>query len=116
MKYKLIAGLVLLVPVLMFVQQNIAEITVRFFRWEQNISLALLLLSTLLVGVVLGVLLSYFRKVKKNKKLKKAEKEKQKQKPVEQEPVSESVNMEKTVVMDSQFEDGPDTDRDRTTL
>lgn len=113
MKYKLIAGLILLVPVLMFVQQNIAEITVRFFRWEQNISLALLLLSTLLVGVVLGVLLSYFRKIKKNKKLKKAEKDKHQQKPVVKEPVSESVDMEKTAVLDAQFADNSEAAKDQ---
>ncbi|MCW8860391.1 MAG: lipopolysaccharide assembly protein LapA domain-containing protein [Deltaproteobacteria bacterium] len=102
MKYKLIAGLILLVPVLMFVQQNIAEITVRFFQWEQSISLALLLLSTLLVGVILGVLLSYFRRVKKNKKLKKAEQEKQK--PLPEEPASELMDVEKTTVIDVQSE------------
>lgn len=98
MKYKLIAGLILLVPVLMFVQQNIEVVTIRFFRWEQNLSLALLLLSALLIGVVLGLLLSYFRKLKKNKKLKKAELEKQT--PTQKEPAPEP-DLDKTVILDA---------------
>ncbi|MBN1957047.1 MAG: DUF1049 domain-containing protein [Desulfuromonadales bacterium] len=109
MKYKLIAGIILLVPVLMFVQQNIEVVTIRFFRWEQSLSLALLLLLSLMSGVVLGLLLSYFRKRKKNKKLKKAQREQQQ--PVPNEPVVEP-DLEKTVVLDSSTS-GPDDQQHR---
>ncbi len=98
MKYKLFAGLVLLVPVLVFVQQNIDPVNVRFISWERPVSLSLLLLATLLAGVVLGVLTSFFRKRKKDRKLKQAELKKQQEKPSPpaQEPVGGTEEAEST--------------------
>jgi uncharacterized integral membrane protein len=78
MKYKLLIGIVLLIPVLMFVQMNIGEVPVRFLEWERMVPLSLLLTGTLLVGIVLGMMFSFVRRRKKNKKLKQAELQKQK--------------------------------------
>lgn len=79
MKGKLFTGLILLIPVLIFVVQNGHSVTVRFLKWEYPVSLALLLLAILLIGVLLGVLLTYFRRMRNNRKQKKAEQEKQRQ-------------------------------------
>jgi len=79
MKYKLFTGLVLLIPVLIFVQQNIIEVPVRFFEWQRPVPLSLLVLGALLVGVLLGLLLSYVQAVKKKRRVKKAEVERLKE-------------------------------------
>ncbi len=68
MKGKLIAGLVLLVPVLIFAVQNSAPISVTFLQWEFAVPLALLVYASLVIGIVLGVLFSYVGRVRKNRK------------------------------------------------
>ena len=65
---KLLFGLLLLVPVLAFVMQNSTPVTVRFFQWQYPVSLALLLFSVLLGGVLLGLLLVYSRRAVRRKK------------------------------------------------
>jgi len=75
MKYKLFTGLVLLIPVLIFVQNNIDEVQVHFLEWQWPVPLSLLVLGALLVGVIIGLLLSYFQGVKKKRRVKKAEQE-----------------------------------------
>lgn len=67
-RIKLLFGLLLLVPVMAFVMQNSSPVTVRFFQWQYPVSLALLLLSVLLGGVVLGLLLIYSRRAVQRKK------------------------------------------------
>lgn len=106
MKYKLLTGILLLIPVLMFVQENIAVVPVRFLEWERSVPLSLLLMGTLLAGILLGMMFSFARRRKKNKKLKKAEMEKQKQaeaelKPTPEEPAPAVADLEKTVVLDA---------------
>ncbi|WP_029914167.1 LapA family protein [Pelobacter seleniigenes] len=75
MKGKLIAGLVLLVPVLIFAVQNSAPITVTFLQWEFAVPLALLVYASLVIGIVLGVLFSYVGRVRKNRKEKRKQQE-----------------------------------------
>ncbi len=75
MKGKLIAGLVLLVPVLIFAVQNSAPISVTFLQWEFAVPLALLVYASLVIGIVLGVLFSYVGRVRKNRKEKRKLKE-----------------------------------------
>ena len=75
MKLKLFTGLILLIPVLIFVVQNSAPVVIRFVKWEYGVSLALLTLSSVMIGVVLGILFGYFRRARNNKKQKKAEQE-----------------------------------------
>ena len=79
MKLKLFAGLVLLVPVLAFVIQNKALVTITLFEWHFQISLALLVLSAVLLGVILGVLMGYSRKLRKARLEKRAQKQLKKQ-------------------------------------
>ncbi len=74
MKTKLLAGLIFLAPVLIYVVQNGSLVSIRFLRWEYAVSQALLVLSSLLVGVILGLLLSYVRRNKEKNLQKKTEK------------------------------------------
>ena len=74
MKTKLLAGLVFLIPVLIYVWQNSTLVPVQFLQWEYSISQALLVFSALLIGVILGLLLSYVRRNKEKSNKKKAEK------------------------------------------
>ena len=74
MKYKLIFGLVLLVPVLSFVLQNDQTVTIVLFKWQFSSPLPLLVLAAVLVGVVLGVLAGISRKLRKSRLEKRAEK------------------------------------------
>ncbi len=84
MKLKLIAGLLLLAPVLIYVVQNGSMVPIHFLKWEYEVSQALLVLSSLLVGVILGVLLSYVRRNKEKNQKKKAEKQALKLKKAEE--------------------------------
>ncbi|MCK5826157.1 MAG: DUF1049 domain-containing protein [Desulfuromusa sp.] len=94
MKTKFLAGLLLLVPVLIYVMQNGTLIPIHFLQWEYSVSQALLVLSTLLIGVILGLLLSYAwrnkeknlqkKNEKKAKKLKKTEEKLKKQQDKQQ--------------------------------
>jgi len=78
MKFKLLMFTVLLAVVMAFVYQNSVPVTVRFFNWEYALSFALLLMSVLAVGVMLGMLLIIRRQSynKKKKIAKEAEQQK----------------------------------------
>ncbi len=84
MKTKLLAGLVFLIPVLIYVWQNSILVPVQFLQWEYPVSQALLVLSALLIGVILGLLLSYARRNKEKNIQKKAEKTAKKLKKTEE--------------------------------
>ncbi len=102
MKVKLMAGLIFLIPVLIFVVQNSDPVTIRFLKWEYAVSQALLVFSALLIGVILGVLLNYFRRIKNNKKQKKADREIKQQTQEAQEPENitpEPVEAEKDILV-----------------
>ncbi len=71
MKYKLLGGILLLIPVLIFVQGNIEGVPVRFLKWERSVPLSLLLTGTLLAGILLGMIFSFARRRKKHKKVEK---------------------------------------------
>ncbi len=75
MKTKFLAFILFLAPVLIYVVQNDTPISVRFIEWEYAVPQALLILSTLLVGIILGLLLSYSWKNKKANQQKKAERQ-----------------------------------------
>ena len=84
MKLKLLAGLLLLAPVLIYVVQNGSLVPIHFLKWEYAVSQALLVLSSLLIGVILGLLLSYARRNKEKNAQKKAEKKARKLKKTEE--------------------------------
>ncbi len=81
MKYKLVFGLILLVPVLAFVVQNDQAVDIVLFKWQFSTPLPLLVLSAVLVGVVLGLLAAVSRKFRKSRLEKRAEKEQKKSAP-----------------------------------
>ena len=96
MKIKMLIGLVLLIPVMIYVWMNSSPISIHFLAWTYAVPQALLVLSTLLVGVILGLFLSSAwrnkeknllkKKARQAKKLKKSE-EKQKKQQEKQQPV-----------------------------
>ena len=84
MKLKLLAGVVFLTPILIYVVQNGSLVPIHFLKWEYAVSQALLVLSTLLVGVVLGLMLSAAWRNKEKNQQKKAEKKAKKLKKTEE--------------------------------
>ena len=96
MKTKLLAFILFLAPVLAYVIQNGAPIPVRFFRWEYPVPQALLVLSTLLAGVFLGLLLSHARRNKEKNKQKKAEKTAKKMKKSEEKLKKQQAKQQKS--------------------
>ncbi|KKW19379.1 MAG: hypothetical protein UY63_C0015G0020 [Parcubacteria group bacterium GW2011_GWA2_51_10] len=56
MLFSLIAGIILGALSVLFALQNVAVITVGFFAWQITGSLALVLLTTLVTGVVITLL------------------------------------------------------------
>lgn len=97
MKFKVIFGLVLLAVILLFVQENSGLVPIRMLQWQQEVPLALTLLLVLLAGVIIGLLMPYSRRHRKQRLQKKAEKEKLKTKsaaqtasPATQEPGGDS--------------------------
>ncbi|SEA40657.1 Protein of unknown function [Desulfuromusa kysingii] len=75
MKLKLFTGLALLTLMLTYVVQNSARVPIIFLKWEYDVSQALLVLSSLLIGIALGLILSYTWKNKGKNQQKKAEKQ-----------------------------------------
>ena len=80
MKLKFLAAIALLAPLLTYVWQNGTPVTITFLRWHLPVSQAILVLATLLVGVVLGLLLSHAWRNKEKVKQKKADKKAKQQK------------------------------------
>lgn len=71
MKAKLIILLILLVPVGIFVYQNMAEVPIVFINWSIDLPQALLLLGALVLGFLLGML-QMFQRARKKKKMQQA--------------------------------------------
>jgi uncharacterized integral membrane protein len=78
MKYKLIIGLIFLVPVLSFVLQNDQNIELVLFKWHFSAPLALVIFSAALIGIILGILAGPSRKLRKARLEKRAQKEQHK--------------------------------------
>ena len=79
MKLKFLAAISLLAPLLTYVWQNGNPVTITFLRWNYPVSQAILVLATLLVGVILGLLLSHAWRNKDKVKQKKADKKSKQQ-------------------------------------
>ena len=87
MIFPLILGIVLGAVSVVFALQNVAVITVTFFTWQLDGSLALILLATMLMGVLITLLLilpesirSHFRYRSLQKENRKLEEDLRKQK------------------------------------
>lgn len=65
MNFKSITALILLGLFIVVCLQNVEEIPVRFLFWSFNISKLLLLILTLIVGIFLGMLITYGLKKQK---------------------------------------------------
>jgi len=84
MKLKFLAAIAFLAPLLTYVWQNGNPVTITFIKWHYPVSQAILVLGALLVGVILGLLLSHAWRNKEKTKQKKADKKvKQQQKTAE---------------------------------
>ena len=112
MKTKLLAGLLLLTPVLIYVVQNGTLIPIHFLQWEYSVSQALLVLSALLIGVILGLLLSHaWRNKEKNlqkkneKKAKKLKKDEEKLKK-QQDKQQKEQKVEEETLVEQPFDNG----------
>ena len=57
MNFKLVIGLVLAGLIVLFTLQNVEVVEVRFFFWTVSMSRALMILSVLAVGMILGWIL-----------------------------------------------------------
>ena len=93
MKWKLLFGLVILVPVLTFAIQNNHPVEVIFAEWQYQISLAILVYGALLLGIILGLLLVFTSRLKKKRKQKRLD-AKAKKKDAQAAEVSQAVDME----------------------
>ena len=82
MKAKLIAFVILLIPVGIFVYQNLEQVTVTFLRWSTGLPQALLLLIALVLGYLLGVIQMWLRGRRKRKQQKLAEEQAEREQPV----------------------------------
>ena len=76
MTVKTIVFIVLTILIVIFTIQNTAVIQITFFTWKASISTALILLSTLFIGIILGWLLTWTGYTRKKRKEKKVEENK----------------------------------------
>ena len=102
MKFKILVFFILLALVLVFVYQNSTPVALQFVQWEYPVSLALLLLSVLATGILLGMGM-ILRRQSYNKK-KKAQKESAQQQPEATAATSSSENDQGPAYQDSPAE------------
>lgn len=70
MPVKTIVFIVLAILIVIFTIQNTQVVEIKFFIWQTSISKALVLLSTLFIGIILGWLITwagYSRRKRKDK-------------------------------------------------
>jgi uncharacterized integral membrane protein len=70
MPIKTIVFIVLAILIVIFTIQNTQVVEIKFFIWQTSISRALVLLSTLFIGIILGWLITwagYSRRKRKEK-------------------------------------------------
>ena len=76
MSAKTIVFIVLAILIVIFTIQNTEVVPIRFFVWKASISRALMLLSTLFIGIILGWLITWTGYSKRKRKEKKEGEEK----------------------------------------
>ncbi|MFQ5841582.1 MAG: lipopolysaccharide assembly LapA domain-containing protein, partial [Thermodesulfobacteriota bacterium] len=74
MTAKTIVFIVLAILIVIFTIQNTQVVEIRFFLWKTSISGALMLLSTLFIGIILGWLLTWTDYSRRKRKVKAEEK------------------------------------------
>ncbi len=80
MKVKVIIGLILLALLVTFAVQNSSPVNITFIEWSYSLPLALLVYSSIAIGIVVGFLFTYCGRVRKNKKQKRELKQQQAEK------------------------------------
>jgi uncharacterized integral membrane protein len=75
MNLKIFAILLLIIVAAIFVTQNVTVVDVNLLFWPQKISLALLIIISLLLGFLLGWFIKSYLNYKKSKASKSLEKE-----------------------------------------
>jgi putative membrane protein len=70
MPVKTIVFIVLAILIVIFTIQNTQVVDIQFFVWKASISRALMLLSTLFIGIILGWLLTWTGYSRKKRKVK----------------------------------------------
>jgi uncharacterized integral membrane protein len=76
MTVKTLVFIVLAILIVIFTIQNTEVINIQFFTWKTSVSTALILLSTLFIGIVLGWLLTWTGYTQRKRKEKKEAEEK----------------------------------------
>lgn len=67
MKYKLVAGIVLICIAVIFIVQNTAVVDIKLFFWTVSMSRILLMLIILIIGIIAGFFLNSYIMHLKNK-------------------------------------------------
>ena len=78
MPAKTIVFIVLAILIVIFTIQNTQVINIKFYPWEKSIPAALMLLSTLFIGIILGWLLTRTTDYSRRKRKVKVEEEEKK--------------------------------------
>ena len=73
MSVKTIVFIVLAILIVIFTIQNTQVINIKFYPWEKSIPAALMLLSTLFIGIILGWLITRTTDYSRRKRKVKAE-------------------------------------------
>lgn len=74
MEFKFIMFLILSVVVAIFTIQNSAAVTISFFMFNQEISQALIILISLIIGAIMAAFLGIIRRFSANKSIKEKDK------------------------------------------
>jgi uncharacterized integral membrane protein len=75
MPVKTIVFIVLAILIVIFTIQNPQVVDIQFFVWKTSISKALVLLSTLFIGIILGWLITWMGYSQRKRKQKREEEE-----------------------------------------
>ena len=75
MSVKTIVFIVLAILIVIFTIQNPQVVDIQFFVWKTSISKALVLLSTLFIGIILGWLITWMGYSQRKRKQKREEEE-----------------------------------------
>jgi len=70
MSAKTIVFIVLTILIVIFTYQNTQVVDIHFFTWKRSIPNALMLLSTLFIGIILGWLLTWTGYSRRKRKVK----------------------------------------------
>jgi lipopolysaccharide assembly protein A len=65
----LILVIIILIPVTLFSVQNAGPVAISFLFWKFEASLAIVVFLSVLIGVIIGSIITFFFKTSKNKEI-----------------------------------------------